>query len=253
MQVCGNGVSGIQHSVQNSEFLVVELQQKLDSIYVPLQRQNTWDTVPKAYFAVLLIVWRVWHLCLGSRFSLVGVLWKFSSTRFNGARFLKDMRIVLRELREALVLNLSGTGLSFSLRSARSWCFRQATVALTFWSTDAILFQFSVNFISKTIKMRAKLRYNKVQSSVKKEKWKSSTQYIWLHLPERRKLELSRLFLGVLKENRVDFYSYLGLHKSTKKPVTAIPLQDSSLKVECSMSGYLCLRSRSDIPTLCLL
>lgn len=83
------------------------------------------------------------------------------------------MRMVLRELREALLLNLSGTGLSLSLRSARSWCFCQATVALTFWSTDAILSQFFVNFISKTIKMRAKLRQNKVQSSVKKEKWKS--------------------------------------------------------------------------------
>lgn len=82
------------------------------------------------------------------------------------------MRMVLRELREALLLNLSGTGLSFSLRSARSWCFCQATVALTFWSTDAILFPFLVNFLSKTIKMRPKLRQNKIQSSVKKEKWK---------------------------------------------------------------------------------
>lgn len=168
----GNGLFGIQHSVQNSEILVLELKQKRNSIHVPLQRQSTWDTVPKAYFAVLLIVWRVWHLCLGSRLSLVGVLWKFSSTRFNGTRFLRDMRKVLRELREALLLNLSGTGLSFSSRSARSWCFCQATVALTFWSTDAILFQFLVNFISKTIKTRAKLRQNKVQSSVKKEKWK---------------------------------------------------------------------------------
>lgn len=148
----------------------VEAKTKL--YYVLLQRQNTWDTVPKAYFAVLLIVWRVWHLCLGSRLSLVGVLWKFNSTGFNGTRFLKDMRMVLRELREALLLNLSGTGLSSSLRSARSRCFLHATVALTFWSTDAILFQLLVNFISKTMKMRAKLRQNKVQSSVKKEKWK---------------------------------------------------------------------------------
>lgn len=157
----------------STEFRILSTEVEAKTIYVPLQRQNTCDTVPIAYFAVLLIVWRVWHLCLGSRLSLVGVLWKFSSTRFNGTRFLKDMRMVLRELREALLLNLSGTGLSLSLRSARSWCFCQATVALTFWSTDAILSQFFVNFISKTIKMRAKLRQNKVQSSVKKEKWKS--------------------------------------------------------------------------------
>lgn len=52
----GNGLSGIQHSVQNSEILVLELKQKRNSIHVPLQRQSTWDTVPKAYFAVLLIV-----------------------------------------------------------------------------------------------------------------------------------------------------------------------------------------------------
>lgn len=56
------------------------------------------------------------------------------------------------------------------------------------------------------------------------------TQYIWLHLPETRKPELSRLLPVALKESRVDFYSYLSLCKSTKKSGTAIPLQDSSLR-----------------------
>lgn len=163
-----NRLSGIQHSVQSPEILVLKLKQKLNSIHAPLQRQSTWDTAPKAFFAVLLILWRVWHFCLASRLSQVGVLWKFSSTCFNGTRFLRDMPMVLRELKEALLLNLSGTGLSFSSKSARSWCFRQAIVALTFWSTDTILFQFLVNLISKTIRMRARIRQNKVQSSVKK-------------------------------------------------------------------------------------
>lgn len=215
MQVCGSGVSGIQHSVQNSEFLILELKQKLDSIYVPLQKQNTCDTVPKAYFAVLLIVWRVWHLCLGSRLSLVGVLWKFSSTRFNGTRFLKDMRMVLRELREALVLNLSGTGLSFSLRSARSWCFRQATVALTFWSTDAILFQFSVNCISKTIKMRGKLRQNKVQRRVKKEKWNFYTIYL-VTLAWKKKTRAEQTFSWNLRREQgwfLQLFRFVQVHK----------------------------------------
>lgn len=80
--------------------------------------------------------------------------------------------MVLRELKEALLLNLSGTGLSFSSKSARSWCFCQAILALTFWNTDTILFQFLVNLISKTIRKKARIRQSKVQSSVKKEKWK---------------------------------------------------------------------------------
>lgn len=160
-------LQSIAHSTQLKN-LSTGVETKWNCICVPLQRQNTWDTVPKAYFAVLLIVWSVWHLCLGSKLSLVGVLWKFSSTGFNGTRFLKDMRMVLRELREALLLNLSGTGLSFSLASSRSWCFRHATVALTFWSTAAISFLLLVNFISKTIKMRANLRPKKAQSRVKK-------------------------------------------------------------------------------------
>lgn len=119
------------------------------------------------------------------------------------------MRMVLRELREALLLNLSGTGLSFSLTSSRSWCFRHATVALTFWSTDAILVLLLVNFISKTIKMRANLRQNKAQSRVKNQKWKllhNIFNYTCL-----KQANQSRLLLGILKENRVDFYSYLGL------------------------------------------
>lgn len=73
------------------------------------------------------------------------------------------MRMVLRELREALLLNSFGTGLSFSSKSARSWCFRQAIVALTFWSTDTILFQYLVNLISKTVRMRTRIRQSKVQ------------------------------------------------------------------------------------------
>lgn len=56
------------------------------------------------------------------------------------------------------------------------------------------------------------------------------TRHIWLHLPETRKPELSRLLLGVLKEKGVDFYRYLRLCKSTKKSGTAITLQDSSLR-----------------------
>lgn len=164
--------SGIQHSVQTPEILVLKLKQKLNSIHTPLQRQSTWDTVPKAFLAVLLILWRVWHFCLASRLSHVGVLWKFNSTCFNGTRFLRDMRMVLRELGEALLLNSLGTGLSFSSKSARSWCFRQAIVALTFWSTDTILFQYLVNLISKTVRMRTRIRQSKVQSSPEKEKWK---------------------------------------------------------------------------------
>lgn len=144
------------HRINSLEYIIsesrnlgneVEAQNKLPTLQC--KGKSTWDTVPKAFLAVLVILWRAWHFPLASVLSQVGVSWKFSSTCFNGIRFLRDIRMVLRELKEALLLNLSGTGLSFSSKSARSWCFRQPIVALTFLSIDTILFQFLVNLFLK--------------------------------------------------------------------------------------------------------
>jgi len=149
-------LSGVHES---PTILVLKLKQKIDT---------TCDTVPKAFLAVFVILWNTWLLFLASMFSQSGVSWKFSSTCFNGIRFLRDMQIVWRELKEASLLNLSGTGLSFSSKSAKSRRLCQPIVALTFWSIDAILFLFFVNLISKTMRIR-KIR---ARYTLEKEKWK---------------------------------------------------------------------------------
>lgn len=51
-------------------------------------------------------------------------------------------------------------------------------------------------------------------------------QYFQLHLPETTKSELSRLLLGGLKENSIDFYRYLGLCMFMKKSYIAFPALD---------------------------
>lgn len=153
----------------------LKLKHKINSTYSPVQRQSTWDTVPKAFLAVLVILRRVWHFALASILSQVGVSWKFSSTCFKGIRFLRDIRMVLRELKEAFLLNLSGTGLSFSSKSARSWCFRQPIVALTFLSTDTISVQVLINLFLKRSEYEQKLEQS---ASVRKRRdWISHTAF----------------------------------------------------------------------------